>query len=396
MSHLTPLRKANEALANEIDHKDRDLAELLVDISEASKAFLPEAIVEKIIPAGEVTLFSGHGGGGKSYLLLVLAVMVVIGRSFGGLRTKAVRVLFYSAEDGKDVLLTRLHKICRVIGIDLADLQGKLFLLDASDIDPTLFTDHPTRQLDMLAEFVQHHDIGLSIIDNASDVYAGDELKRSQVRAFLRSLRAKLARPDRAVVIAGHVNKASANNGRKAGSEDYSGVTAWHNSVRSRLGFDLGENGTLRLEHHKANHSAKARPIPVEWIDDVPTISSTSSDLCDPAVKEEIDRRNRQQNQADKEAIMSIIFDFYKRGERITTSMQGSATCFNLLKSQPGFPAMKSDRFNLLVRELEKEGRIIRTTARTPDRKERQVFVPASIPEENIGPGTSHSDTVKS
>lgn len=359
-------------------------AELLVDISEAPTALLPEAIVEKIIPAGEVALFSGHGGGGKSYLLLVLAVMVVIGRSFGGLRTKAVRVLFYSAEDGKDVLLTRLQKICRVIGIDVADLQGKLFLLDASDIDPTLFTDHPTRQLDMLAELVQHHDIGLSIIDNASDVYAGDELKRPQVRAFIRSLRAKLARPDRAVIIAGHVNKASANNGRNAGSEDYSGVTAWHNSVRSRLGFDRGENGLIRLEHHKANHSEKANPITIEWVNGVPTISPISGDLCDPVVKDQIDRRNRQQDQADKDAIMAIIFDFHQRGERVTTAMQGGVTCFNLLKSQPGIPTMKSDRFNRLVRELEKEGRIFRTTARTPDRKERQVFEPAPIPDAKV------------
>ena len=125
----------------------------------------------------------------------------------------------------------------------------------------------------MLAQLVAKLNIGLVIIDNASDAYDDDEIKRARVRAFVRSLRRHIARPGRAVLLLAHINKASAIGGRNSGTEDYSGSTAWHNSARSRLSLIPDPNGTLAIEHLKANLGAKAEPVQMEWREGVPVVA---------------------------------------------------------------------------------------------------------------------------
>jgi hypothetical protein len=101
----------------------------------------PEYIVSPILPTGVPTLLGGHGGTGKSFLALVLAVCVAAGRDFMGLPLRRVRVMFYSAEDGKGVLRWRLQKICRALDIDPNELAEWLIVLDVTDVDPALFRE---------------------------------------------------------------------------------------------------------------------------------------------------------------------------------------------------------------------------------------------------------------
>ena len=84
----------------------------------------------------------------------------------------------------------------------------------------------------------------------------------------------------------------------------------------------------------------------------------------------------------DKTALVDLIQSFDKRGERVTTSFQGSATVFKLLKGEISFPKnTNSERLMRLLRDLETEARIFRRTVRTSDRKFRAVFTCAPITE---------------
>ncbi len=361
-----------------------DLSGSLITLRDGSDAFelLPH-VVDRWVPSEEVTLLAAHGGSGKSYVSLSLAVHVALGMPFGGLPTTQSGVLFFSGEDGARVLRQRLAKICRTLQIDPAQLDGRLHMLDASDLDPALHREQrvvvagrstivtETPLLHALAALVQKLDVGLVVLDNASDLFDGNEIERARVRGFIRSLRSLIARPGRAVLLLAHVSKASAIGGRSAGSDGYSGSTAWNNSVRSRLSLEPAGTDGMTIEHQKANLSGKAPPVRLHWIDGVPVV--VGSGVGAPSEAEQA--AQREQAEADKLAILTIVQDFDRRGERVTTSFQGSATLFKQLKAEAGFPAtVARDQLAPIMRSLETEQRVFRRTVRTPDRKLREVF----------------------
>lgn len=368
------------ARASTTPNKPASLRSNLIPLCSGADVFdeLPHC-VDKWIPQDEVTLLAGHGGGGKSYVALSIAAHVALGLPFGPLATTQTNVLFFSGEDGARVLRQRLARICRALNVDPARLDGKLHLLDASDRDPALYREQRSRGtntgtplLAKLAELVQELDVGLVILDNASDSFDGDEIKRVEVRAFIRSLRSRLARPGRAVLLLAHTNKASATNGRNAGAEDYSGSTAWHNSVRSRLSLSLIPAGAnaLTIEHLKANLGAKAGPVRLEWRDGVPLVSDDVAAAAEQATAQ------AEHDQADKLELLTVVRDFDRRGERVTTAAGGPMTTFNQLRTAAGFPqrVTNSSRLTQLLRALQDEGRVFRRDYRTPDRKSKQCF----------------------
>lgn len=362
-------------------------------VADQANCFMPH-LVDMWIPQDEVTLLAGHGGGGKSYIALSIAVHVALGLPYGALATIQANVLFFSGEDGKRILRQRLASICRALNIDPMQLDGKLHLLDASDIDPALYRERrvvvsgfhqtitETPLLDALTGLVQKLDVALVVVDNASDTYDGDEIKRASVRTFVRSLRSRIARPGRAVLLLAHINKDAAKNNRGANNEDYSGSTAWHNSVRSRLSLiPDGDNG-LTIHHVKANYGLMASALKLEWQSGVPQVVGGFLGAEGAANAIAVEKARDEQ---DRIALIALIQDFDRRGERVTTAATGSYTVCKLLKGQPGFPR-NTDSYRLmrLLRDMESEGRIYRRTVRTADRKLREVFTcvptPASAP----------------
>lgn len=329
-------------------------------------------IVEKWLPEGEVTLCAGHGGAGKSYFALIVAVHVALGRPLALMKVTRRRVLFFSAEDDADELLRRLARICRVLGVNQSELEGWLYLLDVSNIDPTLYrpaqngSSQPQTMelLDELVQYVQRHDIGLTVIDNASDTYDGKEIERAQVRAFIRGARQRLARPNRCVLLLAHVSKAAAANKRNGNptDEDYSGSTAWHNSVRSRLTLDQEKDGQIVIKHMKANKGPKAADVAFEWRDGAP-VPAGATDLPGAQLAAAVRREAQErQDQANKAALLALVQDFDRRGERLPTTGRGPANTFATLKSCSMFPpGVTKDRLADLLRDLERDGQIYRT-----------------------------------
>jgi hypothetical protein len=117
----------------------------------------------------------------------------------------------------------------------------------------------------------------------------------------------------------------------------------------------------------------------------VPMVSGPTGVFADfdPEGQRLFEEQERMKDEADRSAILAVICEFYKRGERVPTAMQGSATIYHLLKACEGVPVgISSERFNKLVRALESKGLIIRKEMQNKYRKSCEAFVPAPIPVE--------------
>lgn len=230
----------------------------------------PAFVVRDWIPAGEVTLLAGHGGAGKSYIALHLGACVALGRQWYGLPTERRRVVFLSLEDSRERLHFRIARICAWMGVGIADLRGRMTLLDGSDAEAALFTAAGfergvfTTAFDWLRDTLRAERGEVLILDTARDAYDANENERRHVRRFVRGLRALVPRHGAAIVSA-HVDKLTARNADT--SQGFSGSTAWHNSVRSRLYLRRESDGSedLLLECQKVNDAREGAQLRIRW-----------------------------------------------------------------------------------------------------------------------------------
>ncbi len=241
-----------------------------VDVSICDVLSHPEEphrfIVGQIVPAGALTLLSGHGGSGKSYLGLEMAVHVAMGKPYLGMQTTQCNVMVLSAEDGGGVLRRRVAQLCQRHGIDPVELSQTLSVLDAT-ADPVLWAAINRNDSGVTAA---HHEltqrctaaqIGLLVVDNASDTFGGDSSDKSAVTRFVRSLTRCVHAQDGAVLLLAHVNRTTAA-GSVTATGSWSDSVAWHNAARSRLFFDTSRD-QLALVHEKSNYGPIVQALSV-------------------------------------------------------------------------------------------------------------------------------------
>lgn len=332
----------------------------------------PVFVWDGLVPAGHVTLFAAHGGTGKSYLALMLAVAVALGLALFGIPTRRGIVAFYSGEDGAQVLRERLARICRSMDVAVERLEGRLFILDATDDDPTLFAEvttagrregTTTKTYSSLREFAADKGVSFLVVDNASDAFDASEIDRARVRGFMRSL-ARIARErDAGVLLLAHVDKGTSRKER-TDTEGYSGSTAWNNSARSRLFMTRDEDGGLLLQHQKHNLGKLREPLRLVWPDGgIPTLD----EALGPVVQGIADRGHEK-------ALLKLIAEFTERGEHITTATSSRTHAARLLKGEPGFPRVKDAEVFNLLRKTERAGYLERVNVRGSNRHEKECW----------------------
>lgn len=334
----------------------------------------PAFVWDGYLPRGVVSLIGAHGGVGKSTIALMLAVCAVLGRPLFGVDTEASSALFVSLEDGADVVRHRLAGICKAWLIDPEQLRDRLHIVDGTE-HPELFkaetrsAGETTGSYAELRKLVQDTGAGLVLIDNASDAYGADEIQRRQVRAFIRAL-GSIAKPGNcSVTLLAHVDKTTSRNKKADGGEGYSGSTAWHNSVRSRLFFSRGDDDLLTLEHQKSNFGKRRDPLTLNWLDGgLPQLVQGSS--FDGA---------RQQGRADDDraaALLRLIAEFEGRGQYCSPIATARNNVFAILRSEPEFQKLKlnSDSTRRILNQCQRAGWIEPMDYRTPDRKSRQCW----------------------
>ncbi len=239
-----------------------------VDLSDLMTATLPETryAVKPLLPCRHVTLFGGHGGVGKTYLMQVIAAHVACGKPFAGLETQQSPVLFVSLEDEPAIVRLRFRRIIEAYQLPAKQVASGLRLLDGTQAGTALIAQgegyaaapeltHVFWELEQ-----QARGAGLIVLDNASDAFDANENSRRDVRFFIRGLAAIARKNDAALVLLAHIDKAAA---RGAGADNnYSGSTAWHNSARSRIAL-LEQDGAVTLVHEKHNLGRRAEPITI-------------------------------------------------------------------------------------------------------------------------------------
>lgn len=370
------LRDGHDALADLLSRAQAPETEplpfSLVPIADlATVAPTPPAFVwDGLVPSMHVTLFAAHGGVGKSFLALMLAVAVALGLPLFGIPTRRGVVAYYSGEDGAHVLRARLAHICSGMGVAVERLEGRLFILDATDEDPTLFAEvttagrkegATTKTYASLRSFAADKEISLLVVDNASDAFDANEIDRARVRGFIRSLARIGKERDAGVLLLAHVDKGTSRKER-SDTEGYSGSTAWHNSSRSRLFMTRDEDGSLLLQQQKYNLGKRREPLRLVWSEGgIPALDEAFG----PMVQGIADRGHEK-------ALLKLIAEFAERGEHVTTATTSRTNAAKLLRHEPGFPRMRDGEVFNLLRSAERAGYLERISYKGPDRKDRE------------------------
>jgi AAA domain len=240
----------------------------------------PRFTIDRWLTYPNVALYAAHGGSGKSFVALEIAVRVALGISVFGEEVRAGSVIYISAEDDRHTLHGRLGAILLDLGIkngdapDYAKLDGKLLLRDATEDDtvvfeaPHRFGDEPvtTPRFRWLRKHVKQASPVLVVLDNAIDHYSGNENDRLMVRTFIRRLHA-IAKTGQGctVLLLAHVDVNTLREGEKG--KGFSGSTAWHNSVRN-LWTQYRQDGANVLELRKINYARPGLLSVIEWDDD--------------------------------------------------------------------------------------------------------------------------------
>ncbi len=337
----------------------------------------PAFVWADYIPCGVVTLLGAHGGTGKSTMALMLAVCAAVGRPLFDNEMQRRKVLFVSLEDSGGIVRHRLAHICKLWGIDPLALSDSLCIIDGTEY-PELFSAEGRRQGEVtdsykeLTAIIQAEGIGLAIVDNASDAFAGEEIQRRQVRAFIRALAMAVKPTNAGCLLLAHVDKNTSKAGRAEGGEGYSGSTAWHNSVRSRLYLSRGKDGLLTLEHQKSNLGRMREPITLEWPDGgLPQLvnAMVEHDPNNPTAG--------PRGRADDEraaVVLKLLAEYESREQFASPHQNARNNVHALLRPDPAFQRLKlrPDDTKRIVTQCHRAKWIEVLDYRTYDRKQRQ------------------------
>jgi hypothetical protein len=177
------------------------------------------------------TLFAGRGGVGKSLVAQTLATALAIGQNYLDQVTGPVKVLAWFCEDEHDELWRRQLAICDYFGIKLSQLEGKLVIEPRLGCENTLFAPvfgapQWTPLRDELREQMNDYRADVLIADNTSHLYGCNENSRHEVTTFVNGLCGLVNDRPVSQLILSHPAKAK--------DSEFSGSTAWENSVRMR------------------------------------------------------------------------------------------------------------------------------------------------------------------
>jgi hypothetical protein len=238
------------------------------------------AVEPERIPAAAVTLFSGHGAIGKSLLILQLCAAAVLGRDWITMLPERGPAFYFSAEEDADEICRRLETIARALGVTRADLRDAgLWVVSRAGADAILAVPDrsgvvkPTPMFNQLRTDVLNARPKLIVIDTAADVFAGNEIDRSQTRQFITLLRGLAMETGAAVILLAHPSLIGISSGT-----GLSGSTAWHNSVRARMylaavtGDDDDDESAAsselrKLQFVKNNYGRSGDTVVLRWRD---------------------------------------------------------------------------------------------------------------------------------
>jgi AAA domain-containing protein len=216
------------------------------------------------------TLLSGAAGSGKTLLMQQWAACLCLGKRFMApfVFERPLVVLMWACEDESDELWRRQVAVCEWLGIGLAELANRFYLVPRLGKENTLLEPHQgslqrTSIYGELREEVNDVRADVLIMDNTAQTFGGNENARHDVTVFSNMMAGLVEGRFFCPVTLGHTGK-----GEKS---EYSGTTAWEAAVRMRLYFggqlpdadpmslldNAPDEDTRFLAKRKANYTPK-------------------------------------------------------------------------------------------------------------------------------------------
>ena len=247
-----------------------------------------EWLIPQWLPANTVTMFTGEGGAGKSWLTLQAVCQVALGFRDAYLNpdfekvadiTTRRNVIFATYEDEPAEIKRRLEALASGmswIHNNLSIIKQHLHIVDMRGIGSVWgpgIGNHIANTGDLLTAgedlraICEENDARLLVIDPLSGAFGGNENDRTAVYDFISSFRGWGDQARCAMLVIGHLPKTE--EGKRAG---FSGSTAWEASARSmwmlsKKSFTEGKEKENRhywtLEHTKSNYAPLQSAIPL-------------------------------------------------------------------------------------------------------------------------------------
>ena len=201
-----------------------------------------EDVVTGFVPGKSVTMFSGDGGLGKSYVLLEMAMCVSQGLDWLGMKTNKMPVLILDLENG----LSRSKRRVKEIAKGWALAQG--VDPDVSIIFEGDFGLANELEMKYVYQLIEEHGFGLIILDSLVDFVCGlDENSNSDMSLVCKNLRAISTKTGCSIVAIHHVPK----GGSGTNLQSARGASALKDNVDCSIQV-IRSNDTLTMRHDKA------------------------------------------------------------------------------------------------------------------------------------------------
>lgn len=337
-----------------------------------------------------VALLSADGGSGKSFAGLEFALICAMGGSWGGQKALTTKpVLFISAEDNMDTIVSRLWGLCEKHKYDRSEVEERLIVQDWTDLDSTALYKGDdrsndgtmTRVFDMFSQDFKNGEYEIAVIDNISKVYQGNENARVQVETFITQTARLCIAQNASVLLVGHDAKPTSGNKRSAAG--YSGSTAWNNGVRMRWNINKKEGEPIKLTVEKSNYGGTGHGVYIEW-DEKNYVMAHAATFDNRAVEDS--KRAQQFAEAIKNAISSMWHDGEEHGKGWATVPDFNEPKSRLqlaLRNRPELAHfVEDDSFEKdakwHINELIKETQLTPVRRRTADRKSIEVLMPSA------------------
>jgi KaiC/GvpD/RAD55 family RecA-like ATPase len=189
-----PPPKPDEPRASEPPSEEQKAASTPIKLRSAfpiDEASIPprDWIIPGLLLKRNVSLLVAPPGSGKSLFTLQLAIAVALGMVWAGWTPrKREKVLVINAEDDMDEMRRRLAAAAREMKVDVADLEGWLFLAEAPEsiviarMDSRSKSVVRTPLVEDLVKTIEAEGIGFVVADPFAETFEGDENSNSEVK----------------------------------------------------------------------------------------------------------------------------------------------------------------------------------------------------------------------
>ena len=261
-----------------------------------AKDYLPDFLIDNWMPADRLTLLTGRGGAGKSYLALQHIAALALGvegyqlNPFHGtldelyekdakiFKKNPINILIASYEEDLMETWARIQRICEWLGWpDYEALRERIHFVDLKMFGPLWGVNENThlatrsKLLDVgewLFDQCEQKGCRLLVLDPSAGAFGGSEIARESVREFCSYLNGWGQQRGCATLLIAHPNKAD---------DDYSGSTDWLGSCRAMWTLRTetrtdgkGDNketfSWYQLTNVKQNYAAPQRAIYLQKI----------------------------------------------------------------------------------------------------------------------------------